>query len=606
MSKRIMRSLTALCVLFVLSVPTRAAVRGTIQNDTPGSIEAQAQMLKDLKLFKGTDKGLELEKPMTRAEAAVMVTRLLGAEAEAKAQNSPHPFGDVPNWASAYVGWLYQNGLTKGISKTEYGSDRRVTCQQFGVFLTRASYEPSARTALTAHGKKIGVDYYEANAITTPEETAACDKAGFLRSDAVAMAVRLLNSTYVEGVDAGDNVIADITVAQALTERNVFTRDQFKQAAWSVLNRVYTASTANGRRSEQESDYAISCVISGVPVLRHNDASLRYVYMGEETGRLYAERGDQTLYLVNPNTLSLTELGSGWGTKGFSYFGSIGQTDCFFIEGEPYDVLTVTGTECKRLGLNVAAPAAEPDGKGGYLLDCIGSVCQLDASGLHVTEAPTTQSRLTHQTDVIDVYEDITAERTILSVTDKSGKQLGSYTIPNDYGTDTLYAPRVEGVKNNVLWGGVGYYQVIDGKLIQRVARPVYDFGTVWSDNSVVVVTHKPGVRISYDAGRGSPPQWTGNQLIRVAADGTETQLYAEPPETEQPFGPLVLGKVTEASDNKISFTVLVPTEPFMTGEFSCVLENGRVTVKGQTNDITWWYGDDAAQKAEAWLNAKR
>ena len=43
-----------------------------------------------------------------------------------------------------------------------------------------------------------------------------------------------------------------------------------------------------------------------------------------------------------------------------------------------------------------------------------------------------------------------------------------------------------------------------------------------------------------------------------------------------------------------------------MTGEFSCVLENGRVTVKGQTNDITWWYGDDAAQKAEAWLNAKR
>ena len=45
-----------------------------------------------------------------------MLTRLLGAEKTALAGNWKHPFTDVPQWADKYVGWLYQNGLTKGVS----------------------------------------------------------------------------------------------------------------------------------------------------------------------------------------------------------------------------------------------------------------------------------------------------------------------------------------------------------------------------------------------------------------------------------------------------------------------------------------------------------
>lgn len=218
-------------------------------------------------------------------------------------------------------------------------------------------------------------------------------------------------------------------------------------------------------------------------------------------------------------------------------------------------------------------------------------------------EAPAGNGQLTHQTDIFDVYEDITTERTVLSVTDKNGTLLGRYTIENDYKDyedNTFYAPKVEGVKNNVLWGGVGYYQVIDGKLIQRVARPVYDFGTDWSDGSVVVVTHEPGVRVSYDSERGLPSKFSGNELIRVAPDGTETPLLSA---WKGPFGPLVLGSVTAAEKDRVAFTVLVPTEPYLPGTFSCVLEGGRVRVTDQTNNITFWYGQDAAQKAEIWLN---
>lgn len=601
------RFLTLLAVLCLLAIPAQAAPSGTIQNHGSGSIEAQAQMLKDLGLFKGTDKGFELEKPMTRAEAAVMVTRLLGAEGDAKAENNPHPFQDVPAWASPYVGWLYKNGLTNGVSKTEYGSGRRVTCQQFGVFLTRASYRTEAREEFLDYGKRNGVDLFEANVITSEEETAACDKAGFLRSDAVTMAVRLLGQSYAEGSDGAGGLVQDITVAQALVERGVFSREKFKAAAWGVLTPEYAAGTVDGRRSENESDYALSCVIAGVPVMRVDDSSFRFVYTGEGTEKLYAERGDGELFLADPDTLALTSLGSGFGMDGFSYIGTVGTADYFFIKDEDYDVLAVTGTACKRLGLTVPEPIAEPDGKGGYFISCTGSSCHLSTDGAFVTAAPTSSSRLTHQTDGFDVYEDVTAERTILTVTDKAGEVLGSYTVKNDYpdvdGNGLFYAPKVEGVKNNVLWGGVGYYQVVDGKLIQRVARPVFDFATIWSDNSVVVVTHEPGVRVCCSAGRGAPSQLTGDELVRVAPDGTETVLLSG---TEGPFGPLALGKVAEAAEGRTVFTVLVPTEPFMTGEFSCVLEQGRVAVKSQADDITFCYGKDASQKAEDWLNGKQ
>ena len=132
--------------------------------------EAQAQMLYDLGLFKGTDKGFALEKSMTRAEASVMLTRLLGAEKTALAGNWKHPFTDVPQWADKYVGWLYQNGLTKGVSATLYGSQRNVTCGQYCIFLTRAH---------------LDADSYQGTAFVDNDEVRQTDEEGFIRGDAV-------------------------------------------------------------------------------------------------------------------------------------------------------------------------------------------------------------------------------------------------------------------------------------------------------------------------------------------------------------------------------------------------------------------------------------
>ncbi len=62
-----------------------------------------------------------LEKGLTRVEAAVMAVRLMGMEEEAMEQMFPHPFNDVPDWANAYVGYMYSLGLLDDLLFGPYG-----------------------------------------------------------------------------------------------------------------------------------------------------------------------------------------------------------------------------------------------------------------------------------------------------------------------------------------------------------------------------------------------------------------------------------------------------------------------------------------------------
>lgn len=105
----------------------------------------QAETLKQLGLFLGSEAGFELERTATRIESAVMTVRLLGKENEARQQNIKHPFTDVPEWASMYVGYLYHNGITNGLSDTLFGSSQTATAAQYATFVLRAlGYDDSA------------------------------------------------------------------------------------------------------------------------------------------------------------------------------------------------------------------------------------------------------------------------------------------------------------------------------------------------------------------------------------------------------------------------------------------------------------------------------
>lgn len=118
-----------------------------------------ADALADMGLFQGSDKGFELDRIPTRAEAAAMLVRLLGAEAEAKEANYEHPFTDLKGWESPYVGYLYEKGLTKGVTETTFQPGEACSAQMFSTFILRALGYESGAEADFAYEDAMGFAY---------------------------------------------------------------------------------------------------------------------------------------------------------------------------------------------------------------------------------------------------------------------------------------------------------------------------------------------------------------------------------------------------------------------------------------------------------------
>ena len=67
---------------------------------------ACADSLQALGLFQGTEQGYDLDRAPTRAEAAVMLVRLLGEEADALALEYTAPFTDLESWQQPNIHYL--------------------------------------------------------------------------------------------------------------------------------------------------------------------------------------------------------------------------------------------------------------------------------------------------------------------------------------------------------------------------------------------------------------------------------------------------------------------------------------------------------------------
>ena len=181
--KRKMRTLLA----GVLAVASLAASAGA------ANYESSAERLSDLGLFYGTESGYELDRAPTRAEAGVMLVRLLGAESEALALEYTAPFTDLEGWEAPYVQYLYENGLTNGTGATTFEPEGGCSAQMYTAFLLRALGYSDAEGGDFAYadalnyGTSLGlVDY------------ANCDAANFLRDHVAAMSLTALN-TAIKG-----------------------------------------------------------------------------------------------------------------------------------------------------------------------------------------------------------------------------------------------------------------------------------------------------------------------------------------------------------------------------------------------------------------------
>ncbi len=121
------------------TVPDRSQYSQTFLqwHDTWPSHSDEAESLKYLGLFQGTESGLELRRAPTRIEALVTVLRLIGQEKAAKEQCLETSFSDVPAWATAYAGYGEANGLVQGVGGGLLGASDPITAQQYGTMMLR-------------------------------------------------------------------------------------------------------------------------------------------------------------------------------------------------------------------------------------------------------------------------------------------------------------------------------------------------------------------------------------------------------------------------------------------------------------------------------------
>lgn len=595
-----MKKLVAICFACIaLTFAAGAANVGTIDNGYPGDTEAQAQMLCDLGLFHGTEKGFELDKSLTRAEAAAMLTRLLGAEQAALSGEWTHPFTDVPPWADRYVGWLYESGLTKGTSPTIYGAEENVTCGQYCTFLARAASDD---------------DSYEFLMHYDEDEVAACDAAGFVRGDAVSLSARLLEQYYTKYGDSNG-----FSVAQKLVNQGVFTAEHLKDAAWDVLPRDYKRVG----RTPYGSEAALSCVIAGVPVAYCSDDRIYGLYAPGLTG-IYGYRNeagqDYQLFWMDPYTLQTTELLSCAPDSQTAALGRAGQTDYLIVTESEQQKSTLYAARGTMMETVMELPK---DAKNLALFSCLqgedGCVFQYDDStfycleedGIRKLSLASGEKLVKVMQDGLLVTQNVTVDHTVISAWTWDGKAAGSFTVDNSYpipegleqeSVDTiaywleLYAPCLQNDNGTEIWGSAGLYCVADARLVQITDQPTYAYVCDSMDGSFVIVTHAPDRHVDYS--ESAMVFRTGDTLMRIMPDGTEEWLLPQLPE-----GSLLLGEVDLLDDGRIQFTTLKPTEPRMMGRFTCILDNGKVTVTDATDDIFYMWGEDAVEKEQTRLD---
>ncbi len=185
-----MRKKLSIVLALILALSLLAAFPAFAAGD---EATAAADALNALGLFQGTGEGYELDRAPTRAEALVMLIRLLGRESEAKGFSGDCPLADVAGrWMAPYVGWAYEHGITKGVSDDAFDPNGTANAQVYATFMLRA----------LEYSEELGQFSYK----TSVEDAAQLGivpvegySGEFTRGDAVLMSYKSLTAPCASG-----------------------------------------------------------------------------------------------------------------------------------------------------------------------------------------------------------------------------------------------------------------------------------------------------------------------------------------------------------------------------------------------------------------------
>ncbi|MBE6912509.1 MAG: hypothetical protein E7473_08295 [Ruminococcaceae bacterium] len=173
-----------------------------------------AEDLKTLGLFKGvSETDFDLNRAPTRAEALVMLIRLLGEEKEALSHSGESSFVDVPDWAKAYVAYGFEKGYTKGISEEKFGSSDVASEEMYLTFVLRSlGYSDTEGDFSWDNPYELAK---EAGILSEESE------AEFTRGDVVIISKAALSALTEKG--------KGVTLGEKLISAGVFTRETYNK-----------------------------------------------------------------------------------------------------------------------------------------------------------------------------------------------------------------------------------------------------------------------------------------------------------------------------------------------------------------------------------------
>ena len=186
-------ALSTVMLVGMMAVGTSAASYADV--DSADNVEA-IEVMKAVSVMVGDENGnFNPDKNVTRAEMAVVMANLLDLQVE-DFVGASIPFTDVPQWAHSFVAACYADGITGGVSATQYGSNYSVTATQAALMLLKA-------LGYFQYSSDFGTDWQvatikQASNVGLFEGIDSARNAAMTRNEVAQIALNALESTLVE------------------------------------------------------------------------------------------------------------------------------------------------------------------------------------------------------------------------------------------------------------------------------------------------------------------------------------------------------------------------------------------------------------------------
>ena len=364
------------------------------------SVYDAAENLAALGLLRGTENGLELDRAATRAEAVVMLLRLLGREAEAQAEEGVCPFDDG-GWASSQLRYAWRNDLVKGRSASHFGSADDVASRDYVTMLLRA----------LGYSDAPGGDFTWRESLSFADSIGLCHgeykaDGAFLRGDMALLSytalslrvkdtgITLAEKLYREGVLSGTALRATRLSGAVQTEKQAYDAVEIHERFASAVFLVEMYEDADALQKDKASAHGSGFFLTadGVAAMCYHEIDAReYARIITLDGHRYdvtGVLGYDALWDIAVVRVSRTDL-NGETVQSFPYL-DLGDSDAIRAGEKVFTLSSALGlsdnitdgivSNCSREvddpdfpSIQITAPISRGS-SGGALMNCYGEV----------------------------------------------------------------------------------------------------------------------------------------------------------------------------------------------------------------------------------------